>query len=199
MSAIRGSSTTPSRVPVAVSSRAAAVGVDHDRRRVPAAGDRQPEPAAAQRLQPGEQRGQELARAALVEHRAVEGAEHRRGRFVRVGGRAHGVAGERGQRGGVDALAADVADRDAPRAVAERERVVEVAADLDALGAGLQPSGEVDPGHVGQRARQQRGLQRLRDRVLALVELRAGDRDRGLRGDRGQHARARRCRTRPGG
>ena len=49
-------------------------------------------------------------------------------------GRPHGVAGERGQRGGVDALAADVADRDAPGAVAERERVVEVAADLDAPG-----------------------------------------------------------------
>ena len=48
-------------------------------------------------------------------------------------GGAHGVAGERGQRRRVDALAADVADRDPPGAVADRERVVEVAADLDAL------------------------------------------------------------------
>ncbi len=37
----------------------------------------------------------------------------------------------------------------------EREGVVEVAADLDALGAGLQPAGEIDPGHLRQRARQQ--------------------------------------------
>ena len=44
--------------------------------------------------------------------------------------------------------------------------------------------GEVEPGIVRQRAREQRGLQRLRDRVLALEELRPGQRHGALRDER---------------
>ena len=77
MSAICGSSITPSSVPVHVERALRARGVDDHRRRMAAAGQRQPEAAAAARRQAGEDRGQELARPALVEHRAVERLEHR--------------------------------------------------------------------------------------------------------------------------
>jgi hypothetical protein len=60
----------------------------------------------------------------------VQVGQHGGGGRVVDGCRAQGVAGLRGDGGGVDALAADVAEEEPPPAVGEWEQVVEVAADL---------------------------------------------------------------------
>ena len=96
-----------------------------------------------------------------------------------VGGRrAQRMAGERRDRGGLGALALDVADQRRPAAVAGAVEVVEVAAELDALAGGVEAHGGGEAGHGGQRARPQRALQRARDRALAAVEAGVGDRPR---------------------
>jgi hypothetical protein len=81
----------------------------------------------------------------------------------------------RGHRGGVRALALDVADQRRPGPVAGREEVVEVAAELDPLARGVEAHGGGEPLDHRQPARPQRALQGRGDRPLALVELRVGD------------------------
>ena len=65
---------------------------------------------------------------------------------------AQRVAGERGDRGRLGALAADVADHQRPVAAAGREAVVEVAADLVAVAGGEVARGELDARDRGQLA-----------------------------------------------
>ena len=101
-----------------------------------------------------------------------------RARLVR-GGRAQRVARERGDRRRLRALAADVADQRRDAAVARREDVVEVAADLDPLAGRDEPHGDGEPGQRRDPRRQQRALQHLGDVALARVGLGLGDRDRG--------------------
>ena len=77
----------------------------------------------------------------LLAQRAVQQREHA-ARAVLVGGRrAQRVAGERGHRRRLGALALDVADQRGPAAVAGAEEVVEVAAELDALAGGVEAHG----------------------------------------------------------
>ena len=70
---------------------------------------------------------------------------------MRRGG-ANGHAGHAHDGGGVRALAADITQRDAPRAPAGVEHVVEVAAHL-VLGEGEVPRLQLDPGDVGEAGR----------------------------------------------
>ena len=98
----------------------------------------------------------------LGDQHLVRGGEHVGGGVV------HGREGtdrvpRRGRhRGGVLALAADVAHRDAP-AVSGLEHVVEVAADLVELRRADVGRGELKAGYLGQPRGQQAGLQRLGD------------------------------------
>ena len=97
---------------------------------------------------------------------------------------------------GIDAVAGHVAERDGEPAVRQGEEVVHVPADLDTPRRGVHRA-DVEAGDVGLRARQQRTLHRVRERLLLLVQARAVDRDRGLAHDRvGQLERPARDRPR---
>ncbi len=71
-------------------------------------------------------------------------------------------------RGGEHAVPGDVADRDHDAPVAERGRVVEVAADLQRLARRHVAAAQLRAEHVGQLAREQAALERERD-VLHLA------------------------------
>ncbi len=157
----------------------------HDEReRMAAAGQVEVDPVAGRaqvRVGDGEE-----AVVVLVVQGAVQQGEDA-ARAVLVGRRrAQRVAGEGGDGGRVRALALDVADDGRPAAAARAEEVVEVAAQLDALAGGAEADRGRDAGHDRQRAGPQRALQRVGDRVLAVVELRVGDRDRGELGELGE-------------
>ena len=92
---------------------------------------------------------------------------------------AHGVAHERGERGGGDALAGHVAEEHEVAAAVGGHDVVEVAADLGALLAGLVGRGAAPAGQLRQALGQQAGLERVRDADLRLVQARVLDRGRG--------------------
>ena len=64
----------------------------------------------------------------------------------------------------------------------QQEVVVEVATDVDAC-VGLVHGADVEPGHLGLCARQERALHRVREELLLLVEAGVVDRERGLAGD----------------
>jgi hypothetical protein len=80
------------------------------------------------------------------------------------------VARQTGDRRRCGAFAADVADRDGPRAVTGLEGVVEVPADLRALAGGVIDRGDLGVRDVGERRRQKRALKRARDLISVLVE-----------------------------
>ena len=110
--------------------------------------------------------GEEVARVEmLARERAEDELRHRH-----VGGR-------------VDAVAHHVAEHDREPAVVEREEVVDVAADVDARRR-LVDVAELEARQLGRRARQQRALHRVRERLLLLVQAGVVDRERGLAGDR---------------
>ena len=197
-SASSGSMSVPSSVPSRPTALDAAVGVDDERQRVAAAG--QLEPHVLDRdlhVRVGD--GDEAVVGALLAQRAVQQRQHGAGGVLVGGGGAQRVAGERGDRRGVGALALDVADQRRPAAVAGLVEVVEVAAELDVLAGRAEAHGGGQAGDVGQRAGAQAALQRARDRALALVEARVGDRHRGeaRRAGRGSPRRAR-LYSRPG-
>jgi len=83
---------------------------------------------------------------------------------------AHGVAHQTGDRGGVDALAADVTDHDAPPVGVDPERVVEVAADQARLTRRPVAGGDVSAWRRHQHLREQAELQCLRDVALLVVQ-----------------------------
>ena len=97
--------------------------------------------------------GDEAVVGALVAQRAVQQRQHGAGGVLVGGGGAQRVAGERGDRCGVGALALDVADEGGPGAVAGAEEVVEVAAEFDALTRRPEADGGAQPGHRRQPAR----------------------------------------------
>ena len=84
--------------------------------------------------------------------------------------------------GRVDPVAGDVAEHDREPAVGELEEVVDVAADVDAAPPTRRPRRPRAPARPAL-ARQQRPLDRLRERLLLLVEAGVVDRERRLRGD----------------
>ncbi len=105
--------------------------------------------------------GRAVARVAvlvLALEDGVEGGQRRARVGVVDGGGAQRVAGQRGEGGGVGALAADVAQEERPAAVVQREQVVEVAAHLVQRG-GVVGGGRVEAGHGGQHGRQQGALE----------------------------------------
>ena len=91
----------------------------------------------------------EVRAGALAQQRVVEQAEDVAGVGALHGAGADRVAGQRGDGGGVGALAADVADDQRPAAVADLEEVVEVAADLVARPAARKRAATSRPGIAG--------------------------------------------------
>src|SRR6185295_20191482 len=89
--------------------------------------------------------------------------------------RSQRVAGERRERGGVRALAADVSERDRPAAAAGLEDVVEVAADVVRLAGRPEARGDLEPGDVGQVGREEALLQPGGDIAALSVEPRVVD------------------------
>ena len=113
----------------------------------------------------------------------VRGGEKRAGIGMLAGERAEDVLRHRHVGGRVDAVTGDVAEDDGEPAVAEREVVVDVAADLEPCGR-LVDVAELEPGQLRGRAREQRALHRVRERLLLAVEAGVVDRERRLAGDR---------------
>ena len=83
----------------------------------------------------------------------------------------------------VDPVAGHVPEHDREPPVAEGEVVVDVAADLDAR-RGFVDVAELEAGDLGRRARQERALHRVGERLLLRVEPGVVDRERGLSGNR---------------
>jgi hypothetical protein len=77
---------------------------------------------------------------------------------------ASGVAGERGDGGGLGPLAADVAEDGDPVSAHDREDVVEVAGDLVGPGR-CQPRRQCEARHRRERGREERGRERAGDAV----------------------------------
>ena len=93
---------------------------------------------------------QEAAAGALVEDGGVQPLQDRRAAEALAGQQAQGVPGQARDRGGLRARTADVADGEAVGAVADREEVVEVAADLVALAGRAVDDLDLDAGDLGQ-------------------------------------------------
>ena len=173
-------------------------GAQDHRARMAAAGCGDADRAVVE-LQP-HARERDEAPGALAQHRRVEPAQDAgRGPVAHDRG-ADRVAGERGHRGGLGALAAHVAHDREPLALAGREQVVEVAADLVALAARSVQRGRLQASDHRQLGRQQRALERLRDRRARAVQARVLDRgadpQREILGELRRRARER---DRPGG
>ena len=128
--------------------------------------------------------GEEAAAGALVEDGGVEPLQDRRAAEALAGEQAQRVPGEAGDGGGLRARAADVADGEAVGAVADREEVVEVAADLVALAGRAVDDLDLDAGDLGQLRRQQAALEGLADGG-ALASRGGRCRGRGRPGGRG--------------
>ena len=105
---------------------------------------------AAVRLRPqlAVEQGEEAAAGAFVEDRGVEALQDRGAAEALAGEQAQRVAGQAGDGGGLGARAAHVADGEAPAALADREEVVEVAADLVALAGRAVDDLDLDAGDV---------------------------------------------------
>ena len=126
--------------------------------------------------------GHRAQAAAVVRALAQAPVEH----LQRVGEVAGGgddggqrMAGQRGERGGLGALAHDVADDRRPATV-EGQQVIEVAPHLDGAARGPVRARHLPPLHRRQRPRDQPGLEGLRDVALGGLELGAVDDDPGL-------------------
>ena len=91
---------------------------------------------------------------------------------------------ESADRGRGRPLADDIAHQDEPAILPDRGDVVEVAADEDPVPRRVESGRQLDAVDQRQRRRQERVLKRLRDRALAVVQLRALKGERALRGDR---------------
>ena len=89
---------------------------------------------------------------------------------------------------GLRTVAHHVADHQEQAAVVERVADVEVAADVRPTDAREVARGELDPGQLRQRRRQQRSLQGQREPPLGAEEHRVVQRDAGARGQLHQHA-----------
>ena len=87
------------------------------------------------------------------------------------------------QHRGVQAFSADVADRDREPAVGQHERIVPIAADLGLRRARQVDLIEHDARYARQALGQDRVLQRAGDAVLALVQARVVERERGAVGE----------------
>ena len=139
-----------------------AAGAQDQRGGVAAGGQRQRR-AVLVGLEQAEEHGAELGvvRGLSVDQRVVERGQHVDRVRVPSGGGAQRVADQRGERGCHGALAADVAEEEAPRVRGDREEVVEVAADL------VEGGGVVVGRGLDARDRRQRGGRRLRCSTVA--------------------------------
>ena len=113
--------------------------------------------------QPDEQGGAEAVGVVAAAARRWRCARTAAGSGAVDGGGPDRVASERGDDGGLRALAADVAEDGEPVVVGELEHVVEVAADLVAVAGGPVRGRDVEPGDARRRRRDQRLLERLRE------------------------------------
>ena len=115
----------------------------------------------------------------LVDHRVVGLGEHPARKRLSHHRGAHRVAHQAGDGSSVGPTAADVADHHAPCPLAHLDDVVEVAADLR-VGLGHPvASRRLEPGDVGQRRGQERGLQRPGHPVAGFEEPGVVQRQRG--------------------
>ena len=106
---------------------------------------------------------QEAAAGALVEDGRVQALQDRGAAEALAGQQAQGVAGQARDGGGLRARTADVADGEAVRAVADREDVVEVAADFVAFAGRAVDDLDLDARDLGELRRQQAALEGLAD------------------------------------
>ena len=136
---------------------------------MPAAGE-EAACAVPRRDDPAEHGGEETVVGLLPQDRVVEQAEHAARRFPAEGCGPQGVPGETRERRRPGALPADVTDDRGPRASADLEDVVEVAADVVALARRAVRGADVDAGHQRQRRRQQARLERVGDAPPVFVE-----------------------------
>src|SRR5205085_4864791 len=107
--------------------------------------------------------GQEAAAGALVENGRVQSLQDRRAAEALAGQETERVPGEARDRRRVGARTADVADGEAVGAVADREEVVEVAADLVALAGRAIDDLDLDAVDVRGAGREQAALEGLAD------------------------------------
>ncbi len=150
----------------------------HEQRIRVAAGGEADREAVAAALERRAADGDERGVGRLAPQRLVEEDEHRLRAVLARGDRAQRVAREAGQRRRRAALAGDVADGDQPALRAGLEEVVEVAADLAAVGDRVVADGDLEPGRLVEPLGQQSGLQRPRHVGALLVEPRAVERRR---------------------
>ena len=120
--------------------------------------------------------------AHLAQECPVQALEHRTRRALAERRGPERVACQPGDRCRGGPLAADVADRDRPRAVARLERVVEVAADLRALTGRVIDRRDLGVRDVGQRRRKERSLESPRDLIAVLIQAGGVDGGRGAPG-----------------
>ena len=120
-----------------------------------AARDRHPR-RRAREVEVGEgDRREAPRRVGLAQHRVRQPTQDRRRRAPPHGGRAHRVARQRGHRGRLGALAADVADDRVPLVLRGGEHVVEVAADLEPFARRPVVGRQLQPRHIRQIRRQE--------------------------------------------
>ena len=117
----------------------------------------------------GAEPGFETTGIVVPQQHVVEVAQDGGRRRIGESRRPDGVADQRSGSGGVDAAAADVADDEDEPAAVEWDHVVQVAAHLDAGAPGGVAGRQFDPGDIGQRRRQQAGLQRSGQTHLPAV------------------------------
>jgi hypothetical protein len=120
-----------------------------------------------------------VSAAAALDKGFVDPAQHLRQRPAVADQHPDDVADQPGHRRGLDALAGDVADHHQPAPVRHGDHVVEVAAHVGIAQRRHILRAEGDPADRGQRRRQQRLLQRLRDPPPFGVDARVVQRERG--------------------
>ena len=120
-------------------------------------------------------------RRVVVEHRGVEALQGAAGRGVLERGGAQRVARQRGDGGGLGALARHVADDERPLGRRALEDVVEVAADLVELAGGAIAGGHQRARDLRQALGQELDLQGVGDPAALGVEPGVVDRHAGAR------------------
>ena len=128
------------------------------------------------------QQRDELPGGDLAEHDLVCSRQELVGPRVLAGQRAEDELRHRHVRRGVDPVPGDVAEDDRQASIRELEEVVDVAADLDERGGGVDGA-DLEPLQLRARAREEGALHRLHELLAFLVEPGVVECQCGLAGD----------------